>query len=176
MKFKDGFLFGCGVLLVAFIILFIVGNSFATSGSSTGVNLSEYTGTINTNGNGYVYVQPDIAKITVGVITESSSSTQAMADNANQMDQVVKAVKKAGIADKDIQTSRVSVEPEYASEVRDSMSSYKIFRRSGIGMPLSVDTCPYFPALRPCLPVSTMPNPASAMPGSIPSILIFILK
>ncbi len=124
MKFKDGFLFGCGVLLAAFIILFIVGNTFAASGSSTGVNLSEYTGTINANGNGYVYVEPDIAKITVGVVTEASTSTQAMADNANQMDQVVKAIKKAGIADRDIQTSRVSVEPEYASEVRDYVSSY----------------------------------------------------
>lgn len=124
MQFKDGFLFGCGALLVLAVVLLIAGNTFAASGSTTGLNLSEYTGTLNVNGNGYVYADPDIAKISVGVVTEASTASQAMADNAERMDQVVKAVKKLGIADKDIQTSRVSVEPEYANVVKDPSATY----------------------------------------------------
>ncbi|WP_424359786.1 SIMPL domain-containing protein [Methanocella sp. MCL-LM] len=124
MKLKDGFLFGCGALLAVFCILFLAGNTFAAGGSSTGVNLSEYSGAICVTGTGYVYAEPDIAKITIGVITEAGTSTQAMDDNANRMDEVVKAIKRLGIADKDIQTSRVSVEPQYASEYPVSYSSY----------------------------------------------------
>ena len=124
MQFKEGFLFGCGALLALCILLFVAGNTFAAGGAA--INLSEYSGTISVTGNGYVYAEPDIAKITIGVITEAGTSTQAMTDNANKMDEVVKAIKRLGIADKDIQTSRVSVEPEYASEVpKDSaVSSY----------------------------------------------------
>lgn len=117
MQLKDGFLFGCGTLLALCIILILAGNTFAAGGTTTtGVNLSEYSGTISVTGTGYVYAEPDVAKITIGVITEAGTSTQAMADNANKMDEVVRAVRSLGIAEKDIQTSRVSVEPEYASE------------------------------------------------------------
>jgi uncharacterized protein YggE len=125
MHLKDGFLFSCGMLLALCIILIVAGNSFAAGGATTtGVNLSEYSGTICVSGNGYVYADPDIAKITIGVITEASTSTQAMADNANKMDGVVRAIRSLGIAEKDIQTSRVSVEPEYASENTSTYSSY----------------------------------------------------
>lgn len=125
MKFKDGFLFGCGTLLAVCILLFVAGNSFAAGGTATtGINISEYSGTICTTGTGYVYAEPDLAKITIGVITEASTSTRALEDNANRMDEVVKAIKRMGIADKDIQTSRVSVEPEYASEYPATYSSY----------------------------------------------------
>lgn len=125
MQLKDGFLFGCGTLLALCIILILAGNTFAAGGATTtGVNLSEYSGTISVTGTGNVYAEPDIAKITIGVITEASTSTQAMADNANKMDEVVRAVRSLGIAEKDIQTSRVSVEPEYASENVSPYSSY----------------------------------------------------
>lgn len=124
MKFKDGFLSGCGVLLALLCVLFITGNTFAAGSTSGGINLSEYSGTICVTGCGYVYAEPDIAKITIGVINEASTSTQAMADNANRMDIVVKEIKRLGIPDKDIQTSRVSVEPQYASEYPPVTSSY----------------------------------------------------
>lgn len=125
MKFKEGFLFGCGALLALCILLLVASNTFAAGGASaTAINMSEYAGTICVTGTGYVYAEPDIAKITIGVITEASTSTQAMDDNANRMDEVVKAIKRLGIADKDIQTSRVSVEPQYASEYPATYSSY----------------------------------------------------
>lgn len=116
MKYHGGFLFGCSVLCALFILSVFAGVASGADDGMNGGNLSEKMGTISVNGNGIVYADPDIAKITVGVITESGTSTQAMADNANKMDGVVKAVKGLGISDRDIQTATLSVEPEYASE------------------------------------------------------------
>ncbi|QFT54309.1 SIMPL domain-containing protein [Microbulbifer sp. THAF38] len=56
---------------------------------------------------------PDVANLSVGVVTEADDSKKAMQDNAEQMDSLMKAIKKAGIAKKDIQTSGVSLSPRY---------------------------------------------------------------
>lgn len=56
---------------------------------------------------------PDIANISAGVTTRSSSATAAIADNAARMERVRAALKRAGIADRDIQTSTISLNPEY---------------------------------------------------------------
>lgn len=108
-------LLGCGTLLA---LCLAVAVAAGPAGASTG----NYNGTIDVTGKGYVYADPDIAKITVGVITEGASSTQALGDNADRMSAVVGAVKGLGIPDKDIKTAGVSLEPEYASENRPSTS------------------------------------------------------
>ncbi|SHE79367.1 hypothetical protein SAMN04487965_0667 [Microbulbifer donghaiensis] len=56
---------------------------------------------------------PDTANISAGVVTEAEDSEKAMRDNAEQMDKLLKAIKKAGIDDKDVQTSGISLSPRY---------------------------------------------------------------
>ncbi|GAB2900000.1 SIMPL domain-containing protein [Microbulbifer echini] len=56
---------------------------------------------------------PDVANLSVGVVTEAEDSKKAMRNNAAQMESLLKAIKKAGIAKKDIQTSGVSLSPRY---------------------------------------------------------------
>ena len=56
---------------------------------------------------------PDIARISAGVVTQASSATAAIAQNARQMESVRGALRRTGIADRDIQTSQISVNPEY---------------------------------------------------------------
>ncbi|HET7707974.1 MAG TPA: SIMPL domain-containing protein [Sphingomicrobium sp.] len=56
---------------------------------------------------------PDIAVISAGVVTRASSAVQALAENAARMDRVRAALKRAGIAERDIQTSTVSLNPDY---------------------------------------------------------------
>ena len=56
---------------------------------------------------------PDLAIISAGVVTKSTTATGAIADNAAQMERVRAALKRAGIADRDIQTSSISLNPEY---------------------------------------------------------------
>ncbi len=58
-------------------------------------------------------VVPDIAVISAGVITEAADAATAMRDNAARMSRAMAALKKAGVADKDIQTQSVSLSPQY---------------------------------------------------------------
>jgi uncharacterized protein YggE len=56
---------------------------------------------------------PDIAVISSGVVTIAKTADQAMKDNSLKMNAVFAAVKKSGLADKDIQTSGLSLNPQY---------------------------------------------------------------
>ena len=56
---------------------------------------------------------PDVATISAGVVTQAADGNTAMRQNAEQMAKVMAAIKAAGIADKDIQTSGISLNPQY---------------------------------------------------------------
>ena len=63
---------------------------------------------------------PDIARITAGVVTVAPSATAALAQNAVQMASVRAALKRAGIADRDIQTSSINLYPDYRHDAQGS--------------------------------------------------------
>lgn len=56
---------------------------------------------------------PDLAIISAGVQTLQPTATAAIEENATRMERVRAALKRAGIADPDIQTSSISLNPEY---------------------------------------------------------------
>jgi len=56
---------------------------------------------------------PDLAIISAGVVTRSATATGAIGDNAARMERVRAALRRAGIADKDIQTSSINLNPDY---------------------------------------------------------------
>lgn len=56
---------------------------------------------------------PDIAILSTGVVSLAADANGAIRRNAEQMTRVVAAINKAGIADKDVQTSGVSLNPDY---------------------------------------------------------------
>ncbi|MDR7133994.1 uncharacterized protein YggE [Lysobacter niastensis] len=56
---------------------------------------------------------PDIATLSTGVVTQAPDANAAMRANAEQMNKVVAAIKAAGIADRDVQTSGVNLNPQY---------------------------------------------------------------
>lgn len=56
---------------------------------------------------------PDVATISAGVVTQAVDGNAAMRQNAEQMDKVMAAIRAAGIADKDIQTSGINLFPQY---------------------------------------------------------------
>jgi uncharacterized protein YggE len=122
MGFKQGFLFMCGALAVLAVLFLIIGNT-AAQNTAPAVNMSIYTGSLSVSGTGYVWAEPDMAKVTIGVTTEATTSTQAMGDNANAMDKVVNAIKAQGIPAIDIRTSTVSLQPKYEYQYPTSSSS-----------------------------------------------------
>jgi len=62
---------------------------------------------------GDVSAVPDIATIGAGVVTQAPTAAQAMKENASRTAATVAAIRKAGVADRDIQTTAVSLSPQY---------------------------------------------------------------
>jgi uncharacterized protein YggE len=56
---------------------------------------------------------PDIALINTGVVTRASSAVDALAQNAARIERVRAALRRAGVAERDIQTSSVNLNPDY---------------------------------------------------------------
>jgi len=69
--------------------------------------------TISVTGTGNVVLSPDTADIRLGVNVNASTVKAARAAAAKSMTAVIAALKQLGIADKDIQTSNVSLQPTY---------------------------------------------------------------
>lgn len=72
------------------------------------------TGTrLDISATGEVSRVPDIAIISAGVVAKAPTASAALQESASRMQRVVAALKRAGVADRDIQTSNVSLNPEY---------------------------------------------------------------
>lgn len=71
---------------------------------------------VNLVGEGKVSRVPDLAIISAGVVTRATSATQAIADNAARMERVRAALKREGVADRDLRTSSVNLDPQYRYE------------------------------------------------------------
>jgi uncharacterized protein YggE len=70
--------------------------------------------TISVTGEATVSVAPDLAQIDGGVTSEAKTAREASDANNAAMGKVLLALKGAGIAEKDYQTSRLSLQPENA--------------------------------------------------------------
>lgn len=60
---------------------------------------------------------PDMAVFTAGVVSEGKTASEALSASAAAMTKVIATLKKAGIADKDIQTSQINLNPVYGQPV-----------------------------------------------------------
>ena len=68
---------------------------------------------ITVSGVGQVSVTPDVADVLVGVVVQRPTVAAAQSAAADSMSQVVAAIKKDGVADKDIVTVNLSLNPVY---------------------------------------------------------------
>ena len=79
------------------------------------------TGTrLDLNVTGEVTRVPDIAIISTGVVTRSATAGGAIQQAAARMARVRAALKAVGVEDRDIQTSNISLNPEYRYEPNQS--------------------------------------------------------
>ena len=83
--------------------------------------------TITLMGRGSIEQPPDVAMINVGVQVEAKTAAEAMAQQATNMNGVFAAVKAAGIADRDMQTGSMSLNPvyEYPNNARPRLTGYQ---------------------------------------------------
>jgi len=85
--------------------------------AQTAVQVQPISGTrLDISATGEVTRVPDVAIISTGVVTRAPTATGAIRQNATRMERVRSALRQAGVADKDIQTSSLSLNPEYHYE------------------------------------------------------------
>ena len=77
-----------------------------------GSGAAESTG-ITVSGEGRVTGRPDTLTVNIGVLVLRDSVDQALADAAARAEAVIAAVRDAGVAEEDVQTTNFSVYPEY---------------------------------------------------------------
>jgi uncharacterized protein YggE len=71
---------------------------------------------LDVSASGEVNRVPDLAIISAGVVTRATTARSALQQAANKMARVRAALAKAGVADRDIQTSNINLNPDYAYE------------------------------------------------------------
>jgi uncharacterized protein len=79
------------------------------------------------NADGSSEGRPDMATINLGVTTEGATAQAAMQENARRMSALTQALRRAGVAERDIQTSNVSVYPQqqYVEGQRPRITGYQ---------------------------------------------------
>ncbi|MFZ5969210.1 MAG: SIMPL domain-containing protein [Bacillota bacterium] len=80
-------------------------------------------GRLKVEGVGSVQVQPDIAVVVLGVITENKELQAAQEENAQKTTEVIDTLKNIGISSRDIQTQSYQIFPQY-----DYVEGKQIFR------------------------------------------------
>lgn len=69
--------------------------------------------TVTVSGTGEISVAPDVADVVLGVMAQKPTAAEAQSAAATSMTAVVAAVKKSGVADKDIVTINLNLSPVY---------------------------------------------------------------
>ncbi|MBV9531170.1 MAG: SIMPL domain-containing protein [Bradyrhizobium sp.] len=86
---------------------------------------------ISVTGEASVSAPPDLAQLHAGVASVGKTAREAAEANNGAMAKVIAALKGAGIEDKDFQTSRLSLQPQYAPN-GSSASPIKGYRASNL--------------------------------------------
>jgi uncharacterized protein YggE len=74
---------------------------------------------ITVTGEGRVDATPDMATVSLGVVTEGATAAEAMAANSIQLSAVLERLKASEIEDRDIQTSGLSLNPNWQQTEAD---------------------------------------------------------
>ncbi len=69
--------------------------------------------TISVTGEGRIDAQPDMATVSIGATNEAATAAEALDANSAAVAAVIARLKEAGIEDRDIQTSGLSLGPRY---------------------------------------------------------------
>src|SRR6201992_2121033 len=85
---------------------------------------------IAVTGEAHISVPPDLAQIDAGVTSEAKTAREASDANNAAMGKVLLALKGAGIAEKDFQTSRLSLQAENSISKQGAPSTIIGYRAS----------------------------------------------
>src|ERR1700751_6143818 len=95
-------------------LAFAVTVSCASPFPAPALEQSDSPPAISVTGEASISVPPDLAQLDAGGATDGKTAREASDANNTAMAKVLAALKTAGIEDKDFQTSRLSLQPQYA--------------------------------------------------------------
>ena len=101
--------------------------AFADAAPPSAADSAFHATTLNLAAYGETKIAPDMATITLGVTTDAKTAAEAMTANARQMNQMLTALARAGIASKDIQTSNLNLGAQnvYAQNQPPRLTGYQ---------------------------------------------------
>lgn len=112
-----------GALIVAVAALSVRSGPVAGAPSDTSTTPAH---TITVSGTGKVTVVPDVARVNLGVTLSKPTVKAARDGAATTMTAIIAALKALGIADADIQTSGLNLNPQYATGSSTRIVGYTI--------------------------------------------------
>lgn len=104
--------------------------AFAATLLATPARADDFPSAISVSGEATISAAPDLAQIDAGVANDAKSAKEASDANNAAMGKVLLALKGAGIAEKDYQTSRLSLQPQYGQNKSTGASPVVGFRAS----------------------------------------------
>lgn len=69
---------------------------------------------LSVNGEGVVIAKPDIATVSIGVVSEGATARAALDANSADMTKVIDSVRAAGVEERDIGTTGFNIDPVYS--------------------------------------------------------------
>lgn len=117
-----------GLALVAYLIVLTV----ATWGKMD--EAPAQLRTISVNGQGKITAAPNIALVSVGLVTENVDVGAAQTENTKKMNKLIALIKSTGVADADIQTTQYQINPKYsyAEKTGSQITGYNVTQSADV--------------------------------------------
>jgi uncharacterized protein len=109
------------ILAAAGLLAFTATASLAQAGATVSIApLGPDSALLSVTAEGTSRRIPDVALFSAGVVNQAQTASGALAENSRRMGAVVAALRRAGIAERDIQTSTISLQPRYSDPEREA--------------------------------------------------------
>jgi uncharacterized protein YggE len=110
------------IVFITVVALVLVSVTFAEVGFAQEIRQ------IYVRGQGSIAVDPDLAHVTLGVVTQAPEAEEAQAKNATNMRNILAALGEMGIKGEDVETSYFNVYPvyRYDQEKGDQLTGYRV--------------------------------------------------
>ena len=101
-------------LIWAGIATLVILSVFLIAKTNQVINTATTANTISFNGKGKILAKPDVAVVSLSIVTEAVTSKAAQDDNSAKSKAVTDFLKDQGVEDKDIKTTRYNIYPQYS--------------------------------------------------------------
>jgi uncharacterized protein len=107
-----------GMALLVTILAMMPGRANNSVSAQTPDNpVQTYPRTVSVSGSGNIQAEPDMAVVVLGVQIEAATAREALTANNEQMDDLIAALRSAGVAQADIKTLSVQLYPRYNDQL-----------------------------------------------------------